>query len=87
MHTNSVMKKLLRLDKIVIENMYFESVNDDEIFIVKVRPVMRELNRCPRRGTRCPGYTDSKKVRRWRSLDFGSQCVYIESNRMTLKQQ
>jgi len=85
MHTNSVIKKLLRIDKIVIENLYFEEAKSGEIFIVKVRPVKRELNRCPKCARRCPGYTDSKKIRRWRSLDFGSQRVFIESNAPRIK--
>jgi transposase len=85
MHTNSVIKKLLKIEKIVIENMYFDDTNNDEIFVVKVRPVKRELNRCPKCGKSCPGYTDSKKIRRWRSLDFGSQRVYIEANSPRIK--
>ena len=79
MHTNSAIKKLLKIDKIVIEDMYFDSANNEEKFIVKVRPLKRELNRCPKCGKRCPGYNDSKKIRRWRSLDFGSNRVYIEA--------
>jgi len=80
MHTNAVMKKLLRIEKIVIENMYFEDTATGEmIFIVKVRPEKRESNRCPKCGKTCPGYNDSQKIRRWRSLDFGSQRVYIEN--------
>jgi len=85
MHTNSVIKRLLKIDKIVIENMYFEESKVGEKFIVKVRPIKRELNRCPKCGRLCPGYNDSKKTRRWRSLDFGSQCVYIEANAPRIK--
>jgi len=85
MHANSVIKKLLKIEKIVIETMYFDSSNNNEIFIVKVRPVKRELNRCPNCGKSCPGYTNSNKIRRWRSLDFGSQRVYLESNSPRIK--
>jgi len=85
MHTNSVIKRLLRIEKIVIENMYFDSDKNDEVLVIKVRPIMREIKRCPKCGIRCPGYTDSKKIRRWRSLDFGSQQVYIEANSPRIK--
>jgi len=85
MHTKTAFKKLLRVEKIVIENVYFEDVNNEEIFVVKVRPEKREINRCPHCGKCCPGYNDSKKIRRWRSLDFGSTKVYIEANSPRIK--
>ena len=85
MRTNTVIKRLLKISGIVIENMYFDYMNDEEIFIVKVRPVKREQKRCPKCGKSCPGYTDSKKTRRWRSLDFGSQRVFIEANSPRIK--
>ena len=72
-------KKLLRIEKIVVENVYFEGIDDEEIFIVRVRPEKREKNRCPKCGKRCPGYNNANKIRRWRSLDFGCCRVYIES--------
>lgn len=80
MNTSFVMKKLLGLQKTVIESMYFETTGKEEVFVVKVRPAARETNRCPKCGKKCPGYTDSKKIRRWRSLDFGSQRVSIEAH-------
>jgi transposase len=80
MHANSVIKKLLRIEKIAIEDMYFEMRNEEEEdFIVKVRPLKRETGRCPKCGKLCHGYDSSNKIRRWRSLDFGCQRVYIEA--------
>jgi transposase len=79
LHTKSVIKQLLRINKITIENAYFEAVDTEEIFIVKVRQFARDTCRCPHCGKRCPGYDSSGKLRRWRSLDFGSTRVYIEA--------
>ena len=79
MHTKSAFKRLLRIEKIVIENVYFEQKTDEEIFIIRAKPPSRERNRCPKCGRRCIGYDSTYKVRRWRSLDFGSMRVYIEA--------
>lgn len=85
MHTSSVIKKLLRIEEIVIENMYFEEVINGEVFIVKVRPIKREVNRCPLCGRKSTGYDSTSKKRRWRSLDFGSQRVFIEATAPRIK--
>ena len=79
MHTKSLTKRLLRIDKIAIENVSFEISNDEEILVIKARPMSRDTNRCPKCSKRCKGYDSSSKVRRWRSLDFGSYRVYIEA--------
>jgi transposase len=78
MHTKTLIKRLLKIDKIVIENVCFRLMGGEEVFIIRARPVSRSTNRCPRCGKQCPGYDSSGKVRRWRSLDFGSDKVYIE---------
>jgi transposase len=79
MHTKTLIKRLLRIDKIAIENIEFESANDEDLLIVRARPMSRDTNRCPKCSKRCNGYDSSNKVRRWRSLDFGSHRVYIEA--------
>ena len=79
MHANTLIKRLLRIKKIVIENIYFEEVEEEEILVIAARPQSRDMNRCPLCGKRCPGYDLSYKKKRWRSLDFGSQRVYIEA--------
>jgi len=78
MHTKSAFKQLLRIEKIVIESVYFEEKNDEEIFIIVAKPPSRERKRCPICGKRCNGYDSTYKTRRWRCLDFGSMRVYIE---------
>ena len=79
MHTNSLLKRLLKIDKIVITDVYFENCLDDDSCIIVARPPSRGTHRCPLCAKRCPGYDSSSKTRRWRSLDFGSQRVYIEA--------
>jgi len=85
MHTNSLVKRLLKVEKIVIENVYFENDTEEEILIIKARPLSRDTNRCPLCGKRCPGYDSASRTRRWRSLDFGSQRIYIEANSPRVK--
>jgi transposase len=79
MHTKSLTKRLLRIDRIAIENIDFKMVNDEEILVIKAKPLSRDTNRCPKCGKRCNKYDSSNKLRRWRSLDFGSYRVYIEA--------
>jgi len=79
LHTKTALKQLLRVDNITIENAYFETVDEEELFILKVRQFTRNTCRCPHCGKRCQGYDSYGKLRRWRSLDFGSTRVYIES--------
>jgi transposase len=79
MHTKTAFKKLLKIDKITIENVYFEEIKDEEIFVVRVRPIKRELNRCSTCGKLCGKYDRANKIVRHRTLDFGSTRVYIEA--------
>jgi len=79
MHTKSLVKRLLRINRIAISNVNFEINNEEEILVINARPMSRDTCRCPSCGKRCNGYDSSNKVRRWRSLDFGSYRVYIEA--------
>jgi transposase len=85
MHTKSLIKRLLKIEAIAVDNVYFETDKDDEILIVKVQPFVRDKFRCPHCGKRCQGYDSSKKARRWRSLDLGSTRVYIEASSPRVK--
>ena len=78
MHTKSLLKQLLRIDNIAIEDACFEQEGEEEIFVISARPLSRESFRCPTCGKRCPGYDSTRKMRRWRSLDFGGTRVYIK---------
>ena len=79
MHTKSLVKQLLRIEKIVVTNVGFELMGEEEIFVIRARPYSRDECRCPICGKRCPGYDSYRKIRRWRSLDLGSHRVYIEA--------
>ena len=80
MHTKSVLKKLLNVDnKIVMKDTYFDELRGEEILVLSVRPTKREMNHCPICNRVCPGYDNANKLNRWRSLDFGTHRVYIES--------
>jgi transposase len=79
MHTKSLIKRLLKIDRIAVENVDFEESNGEEILIVRVRPLIRDTHRCPHCGKRSQGYDSSSRLRRWRSLDLGSTKVYMEA--------
>jgi len=79
MHTKSLVKRLLRMERIVIKDIEFEVTKGEEILVIRARPYDRDTFRCPRCGKRCKGYDSYGKVRRWRSQDLGSTKVYIES--------
>jgi transposase len=79
MHTKTLIKQLLKIDRITVESVRFEVANEDDILIIRARPFSRDTCRCPYCGKRCKGYDSYGKVRRWRSLDLGSTKVYIEA--------
>jgi transposase len=79
MHTTSLVKRLLHIEKIAVEDVRFETKSAEEILVITARPLSRDTHRCPKCGKRCNGYDSSQKVRRWRSQDFGGYRVYIEA--------
>jgi transposase len=79
MHTKSLIKRLLRIDRIVINDVYFDTAKEEEILVVRARPYARDTFRCPCCGKSRKGYDSYGKARRWRSLDLGSARVYIEA--------
>jgi transposase len=87
MHTYSLLKRLLKIERIVIEKARFEIRDDEEMLIINARPFSRDKCRCPHCGKKSQGYDSSKKMRRWRSLDFGSERVYIEATAPRVKCQ
>jgi transposase len=79
LQTKSLIKRLLKIENVVIRDSYFERVSGEDILIVRIRPFSRQGGRCPLCHKRCPGYDSKNKLRRWRSLDLGSMRVYLES--------
>lgn len=79
MHTKTLIKRLLHIEKIAIEDVRFETTGEEDVMRIAARPLSRDRQRCPKCGKRCKGYDSSTKVRCWRSLDFGNYRVYIEA--------
>ena len=82
MHTKSLIKRLLKIDKIVIEDLRFETVGEEEILVIEARPLSRDAYRCPKCGRRCTGVTGKQK-----SPSFGklvSPDNYQPDNNLTL---
>ena len=76
MRFSSVWKKLLGLQRAVVEDVWLEG----ERVVVAVRPIARERDRCPRCRRRCAGYDLGQGRRRWRALDFGTALVFLEAD-------
>ena len=79
MHTKTMVKHLLKIDRMIIEDVCFEANNEEEDLVIRARPFSRDTLRCPHCGKRSQGYDMFRKTRRWRSLDFGGTRVYIEA--------
>jgi transposase len=74
--SRSVWKKLLGLQRAVVEDVWLE---DDRALVLSVRPAARERDRCPHCRRRCPGYDQGEGRRRWRALDLGTTFAYLEA--------
>ena len=74
-----ILKKLLRIKDIVIEDVVFEGVGLLEQLVIKARLPRRKKHRCPICGRKVKRYDSGRGRRRWRSLDLGTTRVYIEA--------
>lgn len=74
---NSVLKRLLGVERVVIEHWDFEEGTGD--FAVRVRLPRKGRRRCSRCGRRCPLYDRGGGLRRWRGLDLGVTKVFLEA--------
>jgi transposase len=79
-HISTLVKKLLNVKKIVIEDLRFESQRCGEALIIQARPTSKSQSRCGICGKKSPGYDMGTRGRRWRASDFGSTQVFIESD-------
>ncbi|MDZ4655601.1 MAG: ISL3 family transposase [Coriobacteriia bacterium] len=75
MRTSSLFKRLLGVEKALIEGVGFEGSD----LVVKVRLHKRQQRRCSRCGRRCGGHDNGRGRRRWRAMDFGTVRVWIEA--------
>ena len=76
MRGTRVWARLLGLPRTVVEDVEFG--NEGE-FVITVRPVWRERDRCGICRRRSPGFDLGEGRRRWRMLDLGTTLAYVES--------
>ncbi|MDP2182888.1 MAG: ATP-binding protein [Actinomycetota bacterium] len=74
MRTSSLFKRLLGVEKTLIEGVGFEG--DD--LVVRVRLHKRQQLRCSRCGRRCGLHDGGRGRRRWRAMDLGTVRAWIE---------
>ena len=74
----TVWKRLLGVERVVVEDWYFQEV--EGLFVVHVRPTKRERGRCSICRRRCGGYDAGAGPRRWRALDLGTVQAYLEAD-------
>lgn len=74
MGTGTLLRILLRVEKLVVERFWFE----DQALVIRVRPRAPWARRCGRCGKAATGrYDRGTLARRWRSLDLGATMVYL----------
>jgi len=71
----SVFKRLLGVEKAVVEDVSFEGGD----LVVRVRLHKRQRLRCSRCGRRCGLHDNGRGRRRWRVMDFGTVRVWLEA--------
>ena len=79
MRISSLLKKLLNVNEIVVENVRFEKVSGEEVLVIGARVPKRKQKRCGKCGRKSDGYDKSSVLRRWRALDLGTMKVFIEA--------
>jgi transposase len=77
---STIIKRLLNVNSIVVEKVYFETVCAEESLIVSAKLPNRKRSRCGICGKKSPGYDAGTSTRRWRCLDLGAVRVYIEAD-------
>lgn len=74
---HSVWKRLLGVERLVVEGWEFEE--EEEAFVVRVRPRKADRGRCSICHRRCGRYDAGGGLRRWRGLDLGTVQVFLEA--------
>ena len=71
--------RLIGVEEAVVEGFDIADKPDTGrlVLTATVRPYRRAKPRCSRCGTRCPGYDQGGRQRRWRALDLGEVMVYL----------
>lgn len=78
MRSVRIWARVLGVERAVIEDVNFEE--ETQALVVSVRPRKKAKRRCGLCGRRCPLYDHGDGRRRWRVLDLGTVCGYLEAD-------
>lgn len=76
MRASSVMKRMLGVEKALVDDVVFEGAD----VVVHLRLYKRQQLRCGRCGKSCGKYDSGRGRRRWRALDCGTMKVWLEAD-------
>ena len=80
MTISSIAKKLIGVNRCIIEKIDVEAEAGVEQLVIKARPYKCDRCCCGICGRKAPKYDKGKGIRRWRVLDIGNSIpVYVES--------
>jgi len=79
MNIKSILKTLLKIKGVFIEDIRVENEGQEVRLIVRVRQHKGESRRCSVCGKKVARYDFGQSARRWRALDFGVFKVFIEA--------
>jgi transposase len=77
---SSLIKKLLKIKDIVVQDVLFEGGSEGEQLIIKAKVPVKMERRCPVCGKKAKRYDAGRGRRRWRSLDMGTTKIFIEAD-------
>ena len=81
MQARTVWRRLLGVEKTVVEGVEFEEELDGTVSLVaSVRPTSRAVSRCGKCGRKSGRFDAGEGRRRWRGLDFGEVLVFLEAD-------
>jgi transposase len=72
-----VFRRLLGVERTVIESVELTVEDDEEVVLARVRPDRHARFRCSRCGRRCPRHGSGTEQRRWRTLDLGTVRTFL----------
>jgi transposase len=72
-----VFRRLLGVERTVIESVDLVVEDGEEVVVARVRPDRYARSRCSRCGRRCPRDGAGTGQRRWRTLDLGTVRAYL----------
>ena len=80
MQARTLWRRLLGVEKTVVEDVEFVEERDGSVSLVAhVRPTSRAALRCGKCGRKSGRYDAGEGRRQWRALDFGEVLVFLEA--------